>query len=377
MKKPRVSQNTSTVSDRRSKGTGSITRTKSGKFKGTLSVVSSIDGKRHRVSKTCDTLEEVQEFFREVTGKDMSDYSPTTVAEYWEHYLKMKEGVYRESTLAGAKNFYEKHVKGSILDTTRFMDLDETIINRYFLGLSARGKYSTSTLTRWRKNFKSILELAVYEGYLKENPMNSPRIIKKLKGRMSRPIYTFTKKEVSQLLNKKNLSTLPLLYQTYIILAFITGARPQELLALEQKDISIDKVSFNKSLGFQGKLQNCMKTPWSVRVVPIPRKYGEILENNKKALPKKLFASDKSTYGYISKDNMNERFKQYVHTVLKDERRHHLYETRHTYATLLITVDKVDVKAVSRLMGHNNIETTLKYYTRVTFDSSCYAMLHV
>lgn len=57
-------------------------------------------------------------------------------------------------------------------------------------------------------------------------------------------------------------------------------------------------------------------------------------------------------------------FKKYVANVL-DKPNHHLYDTHHTYATLLIVEDKIDVKTVSRLLGHSNVETTLKYYTHV------------
>lgn len=364
------------MKNQRKKGTGTITRTKNGRFKGTIGVTSSLDNKRHRISKTFDTLEEVQDFFKEVTERNIDFFSPTSVSEYWEHYLELKANVYRASTLAGCINFYEKHVKNSVLVKTKFYELDATIINRFFLNLSTKG-YASSTLTRWRKNFKSILDMAVYEGYLKSNPMRSQRVLKKVQGKPPRPITPFTKQEVRNLLSPKNLSKIPLVHQTYILLAFLTGARPQEILALEDTDIRDDgAVSYTKSIGYKGKLQTMMKTPYSVRIVPLPEKYFKIIQDNKKALPPKLFRSDKSAYGYLSKDNVGAVFKKYVFEVLGTTN-HRLYDTRHTYATLLITVDKVDVKTVSRLLGHSQVETTLKYYTHVSTASSCHTVLHV
>lgn len=342
---------------RRTKGTGSIVRRPNGRFKATITVSG---GKR--VSKTFDTREECQKFFMDIKGKDVKYFSPVTVAEYYEHFMELKSGVYRESTLNGLKQFYRKHVENSKVAHIKFSDLTPQDINRFFLGLSSKG-YASSTLDRWRKNFKAILETAVLEGYLENNPMESRQAIRRLKGRQERQKKVFSLEEVQKLLSIENLSTLPVVYQVYIVLSFITGARPQEILALTREDIKEDKVSFNKSLGFQGKLQETMKTPTSIREVPIETKWGLWLLDKIEKKTVSIFRSEKSTYGYLSKDNVNVRFKKYVEVVLGSSKGHHLYDTRHTYATLLITVFHVDVKTVSMLMGHSNIETTLKYYT--------------
>lgn len=347
---------------RREKGTGSITRTPNGKFKGAICI-----GNGKRVSKTCDTRQEVEQFFNKVRGTDIKYFTPTTIEEYWEHFIELKENVYRESTLNGIKHFYNKHVVGSKLAKTKFYDLTTQDINRYFLGLASHG-YATTTLTRWIKNFKTILETAVYEGYLDTNPMSTKGAIRTIKGKPRRHIRTFSSEEVSKLLNKKTLSTkLPLVYQIYIVIGMITGARPQEILALTKEDVTENCVNFNKSLGFRGKLQDGMKTQdSSYRIVPIDKeRYGKWLVSNIKRLPKdNIFYSFKSQYGYMSVDNVNVRFKKYTHVVLGRE--HHLYDMRHTFATLLITEKHVDVMRVSKLMGHSSIETTLKYYTHST-----------
>lgn len=83
-----------------------------------------------------------------------------------------------------------------------------------------------------------------------------------------------------------------------------------------------------------------------------------------------MFRSEKSTHGYLNIDNVNVQFKKYLEKTLGSSKGHHLYDMRHTYATLLITEIGVDVKTVSVLMGHSNIETTLKYYTHATPTNS-------
>ena len=359
---------------KRKNGKGSISRTKSGRYRGAIYVTFS-NGERKRISNTFDTRKEVEMWFKKVTNQDVKFFSPTTVNEYWEHYIDIKKGQFRESTIAGAIHFYNKHVKDTTLGKTKFYDLTPTVINKYFIGLSSHG-YSTATLSRWHKNFKSILNLAVYEGYLEENPMNSPFAIKRVKGRPVRPIHTFSKDEVHRLLLDSNLKKLPYIYQAYILLAFMTGGRPQEILALTKQDVTETSITFSKSLGHRGKLQDCMKTAQSARTVGINPVYGKRICEIEKALPERLFKSTKSANGYISMDNLNVRFKKYVTSVLGTSNGHRLYDTRHTFATLLIVNEHADVKTVSKLMGHTNIETTLKYYTHVSANTQ-HLWLHV
>ena len=67
---------------RRTKGTGSIVRRPNGRFKATITVSG---GKR--VSKTFDTREECQKFFRDIKGKDLKYFSTFTVALYFYNFI--------------------------------------------------------------------------------------------------------------------------------------------------------------------------------------------------------------------------------------------------------------------------------------------------
>lgn len=42
---------------------------------------------------------------------------------------------------------------------------------------------------------------------------------------------------------------------------------------------------------------------------------------------------------------------------------HKLHDLRHTYGTIQVCVEKVDVKTVSLIMGHSTVNTTLAIYT--------------
>ena len=65
----------------RNKGTGTIQRQKNGRYKGAI-YVTTIDGTRKRISKTCDTRQEVEAFFRKMTKTDLKTFNPMTCLLY-------------------------------------------------------------------------------------------------------------------------------------------------------------------------------------------------------------------------------------------------------------------------------------------------------
>lgn len=126
----------------------------------------------------------------------------------------------------------------------------------------------------------------------------------------------------------------------YFIFCLLVGTRRNEALA-----ITVDDVDFeNKVLRIKGT-----KTKGSDRNVPLT------------PLVEKLLLSLKIKKGkYFKLDGIaNKCFRQ----VWEKKKGHKLHDLRHTYGTIQICVNKVDVKTVSLWLGHSNIETTLRTYT--------------
>ncbi|MFQ9739357.1 MAG: tyrosine-type recombinase/integrase [Christensenellaceae bacterium] len=121
----------------------------------------------------------------------------------------------------------------------------------------------------------------------------------------------------------------------YSIFIYLTGARRNEALDLTTEDVQ-------RVLHINGT-----KTDGSDRYVPLL------------PLVEKLLKS------ITPKDGKYFPFSEYVAdtTFKKYGAPHKLHDLRHTYGTIQICVNKLDIKTVSLYMGHSTIETTLRIYT--------------
>lgn len=144
-----------------------------------------------------------------------------------------------------------------------------------------------------------------------------------------------------------------------------TGLRPGEALALSRSDVNIKKrtVKVNKTyLEKQKKIQNAPKTESSRRTVPIPLDIIKLLEEYMLKQPNKkpdapLFQTEtgsRPTMSYLRK-----RFK-YAGQAIGCEWVN-LHTMRHTYASKLFR-KKVDIKVISKLLGHKDVSTTYDIY---------------
>ncbi|MCM1437742.1 MAG: site-specific integrase [Roseburia sp.] len=127
----------------------------------------------------------------------------------------------------------------------------------------------------------------------------------------------------------------------YFIAVFLIGARRSELI-----NLSVDDIDFkNKILHVQGT-----KTDGSDRKVPLT------------PLVEKLLLStgvSQGKYFTMTEAKADKLFRE----VWEKKKGHKLHDLRHTFGTIQICVEKVDVKTVSLWLGHSNTETTLNTYT--------------
>lgn len=121
----------------------------------------------------------------------------------------------------------------------------------------------------------------------------------------------------------------------YLIFVYLTGARRNEALDLTSEDVQ-------KVLHINGT-----KTDGSDRYIPLFPLVEKLL---------KTLTPKNGKYFPLSAKIADETFKKYGKS-------HKLHDLRHTFGTIQICVNKLDVKTVSLYMGHSNVQTTLKTYT--------------
>jgi integrase len=171
-----------------------------------------------------------------------------------------------------------------------------------------------------------------------------------------------------------------------IKLAFATGLRQGELIALEWSDIDFDRriISVNKSSSMvrnrdknaKSRYQIIVKEPKnesSIREVPITESMIEMLKEHKKKgnLIKRINKNSKVNKNLvfpsisgtlIHPTNLRRYWKKIVEKA--GVRYLNFHTTRHCFATRLLD-EGVQHKVVQELLGHSKISTTLDIYTHV------------
>lgn len=127
----------------------------------------------------------------------------------------------------------------------------------------------------------------------------------------------------------------------YYAFLYLTGARRSEALSVREEDVDFK----NKVLAIRGT-----KTEGSNRKVPLT------------PLVEKLLLSLTPKQGlYFPYDisQVNYSFRK----IWVKSKGHKLHDLRHTFGTIQICVEKVDIKTVSLWMGHSTTNTTVNIYT--------------
>lgn len=127
----------------------------------------------------------------------------------------------------------------------------------------------------------------------------------------------------------------------YFIFVYLVGARRNEALNVKINDVDFK----NKVLSIHGT-----KTEGSDRQIPLtPLVEKLLLSMNVK----------KGKYFPIIYKKAQDLFRE----VWNKKRGHKIHDLRHTFGTIQICVERVDIKTASLWLGHSAVETTLRTYT--------------
>lgn len=145
-----------------------------------------------------------------------------------------------------------------------------------------------------------------------------------------------------------------------------TGLRERELVHLEWSDLNFKdntmRVSAKPNYGWAPKTN-------SERDIPIPSELMRALEEQFKKLSKKR----SHNLVFPSKHGRpNEKLLRWCKEIAKraelDEKKFHLHKFRSTYATMCLRAG-FDVPTVQRLLGHKDVQSTMRYLAPATNDA--------
>ncbi|RVZ73754.1 site-specific integrase [Helicobacter pylori] len=276
--------------------------------------------------------------------------SKITIHQALKRFLSLKLGL-KQTSLNSLENVFNS--------VFRTMDLKESDKLKK-ITKEKIAKYHEATLKHYKKNtihnlnanLKSFLEFCETEGFIEKSPYFA---ITLKNAKEAKAIEPFSLEEVKTLI--ENAPSLRL--KAFLTVAFLTGLRTGEQLALMWEDIDFTekKIVINKSLNELGQITTPKNKP-SIREVDLLEPVGKIL--------KELQASEPANkkFVFISMPKRSTMFQRAFRSLLralklKDRK---LYTTRHTFASLMLRQGE-EAMWISKTLGHKDLNTTYKTYS--------------
>lgn len=230
--------------------------------------------------------------------------------------------------------------------------LTREILEQYLESLS---RLSYTTHHRHQAILQSLLNFALERGHLKANP------IAHLKLRKPNPaVGESHTDEVVRYLNPEQLQALylalkpdPRMY-ALVLLLHRTGARIAEVLALDLTDVDLNAYKF-QVIGKGNKRRWCFYSEDAAKAL---ERYAQHYRHTGSVA---LFTARQPQSNIISRLSYTTVYKAWkqltlTNTLLNDTRIHDL---RHTFATERVGL--MGIEELRALLGHQNIQTTLRY----------------
>ena len=312
-------------------------------------------GKRRKSTKRgFATKREAEEWLRNFLITQKADFD-MKFADFWKMYCADMETRLREHTMRTKKYIVELKIL-PYFGNKRVNDITAADIRQWQNELIKMG-YSPTYLKTINNQLSAIFNYAVRYYDLKSNPCAKAGSMGKSK---AEEMDFWTGEEfrrfIDSVMNKR------LSYMAFMTL-YWTGIRLGELLALNPKDVDLEKrtISITKSYQRLGKKDVITppKTPKSKRVITIPEFLAADIKDYMDSLydlqeNDRLFPITK----YYLEHEMQRGIKE------SGVKRIRVHDLRHSHASMLIELGFSLLEIANRL-GHEKVETTLNTYAHL------------
>ncbi|MFP6239607.1 site-specific integrase [Helicobacter pylori] len=276
--------------------------------------------------------------------------SKITILQALKRFLALKIGL-KQTSLNSLENVFNSifRVMG-LKESDKLKKITKEKIAIYHE--STLKHYKKNTIHNLNANLKSFLAFCEEERFLEKSPYFSVTL---KNAQEAKAIEPFNLEEVKTLI--KNAPSLRL--KAFLTVAFFTGMRTGEQLALMWEDIDFNekKIVINKSLNELGQITTPKNKP-SIREVDLLEPVEKILKELQRSEP------ESKKFVFISMPKRSTMFQRAFRSLLralnlKDRK---LYTTRHTFASLMLSQGE-EPMWVSKTLGHKDLNTTYKTYS--------------
>ena len=346
---------------RRPKGEGSIQVLPNGRYKMTITIGKGMDKKQKRKSVTADTREELLVKVSELrlTYNVMSDEEKQatlerkTYQEYSEEWYKTNQNL-ADNTVKNYQKLDKYHIYPYIGHLT-LANITGNVCDNLMVTCQEKG-LAVSTLKSIRQRVGEVFIYLKKRKIITESPLfYSTYTIKERKKKADFPLPSEQKiKELLKALKEKS----PTKLYPIALTALMTGMRRGEIFGLKWEKIDTTKKTIK--IDSQITYTECdapLKTPSSYRTIYVSKKLLDVLATIPKE-SKYVFYNDK-THSHLALNNTT-RIKK-VCRQLDFPEKFTFHDFRHYHATQLLAKG-VNIKVLSRRLGHKDIVTTLNLY---------------
>jgi integrase len=353
------------------RGDGSIEKLPTGKYRAVFPLgIDPATRKRRKLSQNFDTRKEAKNWLagkrtEQANGRIVTA-GKMTVGDWLLKWLDRRKPDVAPKTYEHDKWRVDKHLIPR-LGTVQLRDLGPSHVNDLLTGMAKDGK-SNSERHKAGKVLRAALSDAVRERLVPSN------VVKEVKLPKAKPAEktALDAKQAAALLAAASGHRLATLFD----FALDAGPRPGELYALHWTELDLDAgtVTIRRTLEeIRGNLRlKEPKTANSRRTIRLARRTVEALRIHRERMREEgrdvgtgvVFPSAEG--GFLRQSNF---LRSVFRPILKAAGLPliRVYDLRHTSATLLL-LRGVNLKAVSRRLGHDDVETTLRHYAHVLPD---------
>lgn len=307
---------------------------------------------------------------------DISNVKKMTVESYMTHWL---ENVKKPEVKPGSYDRIEQSLTYQIfpvIGNIQINALTSNDVQKMINSILETRSYSTAK--KAYNNLNACMELGVQRGEIIKNPVKGVKLPSS-KSKEKKAVTAYTPEEIEDIVNEakrtyKN-GTPVYRYGYLIILILNTGMREGEPLYLKWKDVDLEKRRIyihgdvvevknrdeNAKSSYICIEQETPKTDKSTRYIPLNDNAVEALENLRKLIKDKDRVISTKNHTILSPRKVYRTMENILTACKITGKTNLVHALRHTFATTLIR-NGVDIKAVSEILGHEDVSTTLKIY---------------
>lgn len=274
-------------------------------------------------------------------------------------WLDYDSNKYKKSTYQSYKYIINKYINSCEISKKEISKISDTDMREYVDELKGK-QLSAKSVNDILSVFHSIVSYA-------ENKHSTKHIeipYLKIHNREMRVLSKYEQRRLETELYKDMNN-----YKFGVLIALYTGIRIGELCALQWKDIQQNTININKTVH---RLKNGSKTEIVIdtpktcnsnRSIPIPNFLTDAIENRRKDELEYVLSSN--MISFVEPRLMQIHFKHIVEVCNIDGATFHTL--RHTFATRCVECG-FDVKTLSEILGHSNVQTTLNRYVHSSME---------